>query len=94
MTIFRIVWVVAVIVALLGVAFFVIGIADGTVSSFNIVLWAAVLAGLAAVVFGSRALNRRGQVAAAAVLAAVLAVPGLLYALFLLVAVTSGVRWN
>jgi len=94
MIIFRVVWAIAVIVALLGVAFFFIGIADGTVSSFNIVLWAAVLAGLAVVVFGSRALSKRGQVAAAAVLAAVLAVPGVLYALFLLAAVTSGVRWN
>ena len=91
MIIFRILWVIAVIVALLGVAFFFIGIADGTVSSFNIVLWAAVLAGLAAVVFGSRALTARagcrGRSAAGSV-------PGLLYALFLLVAVTSGVRWN
>ena len=87
MIIFRVVWAIAVIVALLGVAFFFIGIADGTVSSFNIVLWAAVLAGLAVVVFGSRALSKRGQVAAAAVLAAVLAVPGVLYALFLLAAV-------
>ena len=65
MIIFRILWVMAVIVALLGAAFFFIGIADGTVSSFNIVLWAAVLA-------------------------AMLTVPGVLYALFLLVAVTSG----
>jgi len=94
MTFFRIVWGIAIIVALVGVAFFFIGIVDGSVSSFNIVLWIAVLAGLAAVVFGSRALARKGLVPAACVLAGVLAVPGLLYALFLIVAVTSGVRWN
>jgi hypothetical protein len=31
---------------------------------------------------------------AACVLAGALALPGLLYALFMVVAVTSGVRWN
>src|SRR5207247_2608749 len=45
MTFFRIVWGIAIVVALVGVAFFLIGIADGSVSSFNIVLWIAVLAG-------------------------------------------------
>jgi hypothetical protein len=94
MMLFRIVWGIAIVVALVGVAFFVIGIADGTVSSFNILLWMALLAGVAAVVFGSWALRRKGHIAPAIVLAAVLAVPGMLYALFLVVAVTSGVRWN
>ena len=94
MVFFRIVWGIAIIVALVGVAFFFIGIADGSVSPFNIVLWTVVLAGLAAVVFGSRVLSNKGHLVPACVLAAVLAVAGLLYALFLLVAVTSGVRWN
>jgi hypothetical protein len=94
MIFFRIVWGIAIIVALIGVAFFFVGLADGSVSSFNIVLWAAVLVGLAVVVFGSRALSKKGHLAAASVLAASLALPGLLYALFLFVAVTSGVRWN
>jgi hypothetical protein len=94
MIFFRIVWGVAILVALIGAAFFFIGLADGSVSSFNIVLWMAVLVGLAAVVFGSRALSKKGHLVAASVLAALLALPGLLYALFLLVAVRSGVRWN
>jgi hypothetical protein len=94
MIFFRIVWSIAVIVALVGVAFFFIGIADGTVSTFNIVLWVGVLAGLTVVVFGSRALASKGHVPAACVLSGALALPGLLYALFLIVAVTNGVRWN
>jgi hypothetical protein len=65
MIFFRIVWGIAIIVALIGVAFFFIGLADGSVSSFNIALWMAVLAGLAAVVFGSRALSKKGRLVAA-----------------------------
>jgi len=84
----------AVIVALVGVAFFFIGVADGTVSGFNIVSWTTVLPGLTAIVLGSRVLANRGQLKAACVLAAALALPGLLYALFMVIAVTSGVRWN
>jgi hypothetical protein len=94
MIFFRIVWGIAAIIALVGWAFFFIGLADGSVSTFIIVLWTAVLAGLTAVVFGSRALASKGHVVAAGVLAGVLVVPGLLYALFLIVALTGGVRWN
>jgi hypothetical protein len=92
--VFLALWVVDIAVALIVVAFFFIGIADGSVSSFNIVLWIGILAGVALVVFGSRALRARGNAALAIALAAVLAVPALLYGLLLVIAITSGVRWN
>jgi hypothetical protein len=91
---FRILWWVDVIAAAIAVAFLVIGIADGSVSSFNIVLWAALLAGIAVVVLGSRALDRNGHRWPAIGLAAVLAVPALLYALMIVIFVASGTRWN
>jgi hypothetical protein len=93
-TLYRVLWSVAVIVAAIGVVFFFIGIGDGTVSSFNIVLWVALLAGLAIVVFGSRSLQRRGRTGVATAVAALLAVPALLFGALLVIAVATGVRWN
>ena len=87
-------WGVDVVAALVALAFFVIGIDDGTVSSFNMMLWVALLAGLAVIVFGSNALQARGQRGLAFILAAVLAVPVLLACLFFALLLVSGVRWN
>ena len=91
---FRILWGVDVVAALIALAFFVIGIHDGTVSSFNIMLWIALLAGLAVIVFGSNALQARGQKGLAFILAAVLGVPALLACLFFASLLVIGVRWN
>jgi hypothetical protein len=87
-------WGVDVVAALIALAFFVLGIDDGTVSSFNMMLWIALLAGLAVIVFGSNALQARGQRGLAFILAAVLAVPLLLACLFFALLLVSGVRWN
>jgi ABC-type microcin C transport system permease subunit YejB len=94
MTFYRILWGIDLLVALVAFAFFAIGIADGTVSSFNIALWLAILAGITAVVVGARTLARRANVVAACIVAAALALPAFLFAVFLAVAMASGVRWN
>ena len=94
MTIFHILWGIDLLVALIAIAFFLLGIADGSVSSFNIVLWSGLLAAIAVVVFGARALARREHVVAACLVAAALALPAFLFALFLAIAIGSGVRWN
>ena len=91
---FRILWGVDVVAALVALAFFFIGIEDGTVSSFNIMLWLALLGGLAVIVFASNTLHVRGQHGLAFILAAVLAVPGLLACVFFAFLLVSGVRWN
>jgi hypothetical protein len=91
---FRVLWWIDVIAAVVAVAFFFIGVADGSVSSFNIVLWTALLAGVAVVVFGSRGLNLKGRKWPAIGLAAVLALPALGFGLMILVFAVSGVRWN
>lgn len=74
--------------------FFVIGLADGSVSSFNAGLWAAILAGVAAVLMGGLVLNRKGNRSAAVAVLAILAVPALLFGLFVLVLVVTQPRWN
>lgn len=83
----------AIAAAIFGV-FFVIGLADGTVSSFNLDLWFGILFGVAAILGGGVALRRAGRPVLACLVLAILALPTLLYGLFLLVAILSGARWN
>jgi len=54
--------------ALLAFAFFVIGLADGTVTTFNILIWAAVLSVLFSLPFGAWLMRVRGQARLATVL--------------------------
>ena len=81
-------------VALVFLYFFLIGIADGSVSSFNIMLWLAILAGLAAILIGAPALRAHGQRPAANALLLVLAIPGFPGGLFVLALIVLQPRWN
>ena len=83
----------ALIAAIVGF-FFLWGLADGTVSSFNAGLWVMILGALAAIIGGSWWLKSSGKPGAGAVLAWVLAVPGLLVGLFFLVLIVGNPRWN
>ena len=76
------------------VYFFLVGLADGSVSDFNLDIWIALLLGVA-IVFGAALLLRRNAWPKLANLVlAVPAVPLLLYGFFLLVVVLSGETWN
>jgi hypothetical protein len=74
--------------------FFLVGLADGSVSAFNIELWTVILLGIAAVFAVGFVLRRAGRPVLACLILAILAVPALLYGLFLLVVILSGARWN
>jgi hypothetical protein len=91
---FWIPWTIDAIVAAVFVFFFFWGLVDGTVSSFNIVLWLGMLTGLAVVVGGSLWLKSAGHRIPAILLTLVLAVPGLLAALFMLLVIVTHPRWN
>lgn len=80
--------------ALVAFGFFVIGIADGSVSSFNIGIWLALLAGVSAVPALGWLLNANGRRSAAIGILSILAVPALLVGLLLLAAVVLQPRWN
>jgi len=91
---FWILWGLDALVAAGFVYFFLVGIGDGSVSSFNIVLWLGILTGLAAVLGCSLLLRHMGHSVLALGVLLVLAVPALLALLFLLVALISNPRWN
>ena len=74
--------------------FFVIGLADGSVSSFNAGLWAAILLGVAAIVGGGALLNASGKHGLAAALLLVLAIPAALYGLFVLLLIVAQPNWR
>jgi hypothetical protein len=74
--------------------FFGIGLADGSVSSFNMVMWLALLSGLGAILIGGFGLDRSGKRAVAIAVLAIVAVPALLAALFFLVLILTQPRWN
>lgn len=77
-------WSIDALVALIIIVFFLIGLSDGSVSSFNIVLWLVILIGLAAVLLGSYWLFMHQYPIVAQLLLASLAIPSLLYGLLML----------
>jgi hypothetical protein len=91
---FRIAWGFDAIVALVVVYFFLVGLADGSVSAFNAGLWSVLLLVVAVTVGGSLRLRRAGRKRLAWLLLAVLGLPGFAYALFLLVVLATQPRWN
>ncbi|MCW8086035.1 hypothetical protein [Sabulicella glaciei] len=76
------------------VFFFLWGMGDGSVSSFNILHWMVLLGGLGAVVWGGIALHRAGRQAQAVSLLGLLAVPVALLGLFFLALIILQPRWN
>lgn len=92
--IFWTLWFVNAAAAAVVVYFFFAGAADGSVSSFNIGMWLGLLAACLVIVAGSLALRAKGH----AILALLMLMPGAagttLYALFIILIVATGPRWN
>jgi hypothetical protein len=94
MILFWVFWGIDAIVALIALYFFFIGLADGSVSSFNMGLWLALLVVLAAVILGSLSLKAAGNLTLAKILTGLLAIPALLCLLFFIIVIASGQKWN
>lgn len=94
MLLFRTFLAISAVAAAVIVYFFVVGLADGSVSSFNGGLWAAILFGVAGVLAGGWRLAAAGRRGAATALLALLAVPALAFGLFMLVLVVTQPNWN
>jgi hypothetical protein len=91
---FWIPWGFDAVVSLVVLYFFLAGLADGSVSSFNIGLWLVILLVVGAVMFGSLALRSSGRVGLAVALLMVIALPGLLFVLFFGLLILINPRWN
>ena len=91
---FWIPWAMAAAVTGEAVFYFLAGLASGSVSSFNAGIWGAVLLGTVGITAGSLALERRGRPGLGALVALVLAVPGVLGGLFLVLLALTHPRWN
>lgn len=78
-----------------GIAFFFFwGVSDGTVSSFNIGLWLALLGGTALSLVGGIIAYKNNNRVLAILLLLILALPGLAFALFALFLIIAQPRWN
>ena len=91
---FRLFLTAASLALLVALYFFGIGLADGTVSSFNIVMWLALLGGLSGIVGGGWLLNTRGHRGAAMMVLAIVGVPAILALIAILLMIVLNPRWN
>lgn len=87
-------WAIAAAVTCVAVYYFFVGLVDGSVSSFNAGLWTLLLLGTLGVTLGSLVLRRSGRPGLGALLALVLAVPGALAGLYVLLILIMQPRWN
>lgn len=76
------------------VVFFVVGIGDGSVSSFNLLLWLGLLSVMALSLWAGYALHARARIVLAIAALSVTALPGILAVLFLLLVIVTQPRWN
>jgi len=91
---FRIVWGIDAAISAVVVWFFFLGIANGSVSSFNIGLWSLILFALAAILGGSLWLKKTEHQVLGILLLLVLALPGLLYGVFIVLLLVTNTSWN
>ena len=91
---FWLLWGFDALIALVLLYFFFTGISDGSVSSFNIGLWLIILLGLTGIMGGSLCLFSAGRSGIATAVLLLLAIPGVLFALFLLILMITASRWN
>lgn len=91
---FWILWGFDAIASLVILYFFVAGLADGSVSSFNMGLWLGIVVVVCAVMVGSLALRSSGHTGLAVAVLLVLALPALLFVLFFGALLITNPRWN
>jgi hypothetical protein len=91
---FWIFWSIDAITAAILVYFFVVGLVDGSVTSFNMWLWLIFLAAMTALLWGSHMLRSAERESLATTLLGILAIPSVLCGLFFLAMIILNPRWN
>ena len=94
MVIYRSLLCLAGLTAAVVIGFFLEGLADGTVSAFNIGLWLPLLAVVGGLLGGGILLHRGGRTAAGKTLLALLAAPALLGGVVMLVLIVNPPNWH
>ena len=90
---FWISWSIDAVISTIAFVFFIIGLEDGSVSSFNIGIWLIIFVVLTAIIAGSLWLKKIGYLLLGTMLLLILAIPGILSGLFLFLFVVSGTKW-
>ncbi len=91
---FRIFWGIDALISAIVLVYFFIGLADGSVSSFNSGIWAAILAALTVILVGSFWLKAAGRPGLGTALLLVLGIPGVLSGLAIVLTIVTKSRWN
>ena len=91
---FWILWGFAALICAIVLVFFFIGLADGSVSSFNIGIWLVIMIALIIIIGGSLLANKHNYPVLGMVLLLLLAVPGLLFGLILFLMTAANTSWN
>ena len=74
--------------------FFLVGLADGSITSFNVSIWLAIITVMAVLLGGGVWLKRNAYPILGHWLLLVLAGPGLIYGLFLILTLVTNTKWN
>jgi len=94
MTLFWILWSFTALMSLVPIYFFFVGLADGSITSRNIGLWAIIILVVACVLFGTLWLKGHDHLPFAKVVLILAAIPGIFVLLYFLIVITSKARWN
>jgi len=94
MSIFKILWGIDVIAAGVITWFFIVGLADGSVSSRNIKLWLFLLLAAGSILWISMLLKNHGHDKLAMLTVLILALPAIVYGLFVVLMASNNGRWN
>lgn len=94
MIVFKILWGIDALAAVVLLYFLFTGMADGSVNGDNGGTWLVLVAGMIGILGGSLWLRAHGHTGMAHVLLLVVAVPACLYGLYLCFALIGKPRWN
>lgn len=74
--------------------FFVVGIIDGSVSSYNVRLWILILLVSVGILAGAYFLKVNGNIKFANIFLGILAIPAIIFGLWILLMLITNPRWN
>lgn len=87
-------WTFDLVIAIVVLYFFFTGLGDGSITSRNIAIWVLMLAATAIVVVGGWWLHSIHRYLLANTILWILALPGLMFLLYLLIVIIGKPKWN